>query len=313
MSLLHPRHPHEPPFVGVEPYQTILSGNLTLNDAAIEIIDLLLEIPAGFAQCPPHLHTWYELNYVFEGHMQTSFGGSLLDIHAGEFFLIPPGMEHAHTYEPHDPHKGICLRWKVDRGTEVIPLNTFSTYEQLNVLSNWKPGIYADEFGLGHLLMTCFDKAKGNGSSTAALLHIVQVIFAITDLTPERKRWIETETNSDHALLRKVEIYLNDDQSYEVDVHRLAASLHMSYGHLARKYKKLSGHTIMDRMSQIRLERSLELLRCTDQPIQEIAFITGLSSLSYYSRLFKKKYGMSPKEYRDNGKEKGAVPPPHRI
>ncbi|NQX57981.1 AraC family transcriptional regulator [Paenibacillus qinlingensis] len=280
----------------------MLSGNLVLNDAAIEIIDFLLEVPAGFAQCPPHLHTWYELNYVFEGYLKTSFGGSMLDIHAGEFFLIPPGMEHAHVYVPNNPHKGACLRWKVNRGTGDLPVNTFSTFEQLNVLSNWKPGVYDDEFGLGSLLLSCFENTKQNGSSIANLLQIVQVIFSITELSPERKRWIEIETNSDHSLLRKVEIYLNDDQSYAVDVHRLAASLHMSYGHLARKYKKLSGQTIIDRMSQIRLERSLELLRCTDQPIQEIAYVTGLSSLSYYSRLFKKIYGMSPKDYREKNK-----------
>ncbi|NOU69820.1 helix-turn-helix domain-containing protein [Paenibacillus sp. LMG 31461] len=304
MSLLNQRHPQEIPFLGVQPYQTMLSGNLTINDAVVEIIDLLVEVPAGFAQCPPHLHTWYELNYVFEGHMQTSFGGSMMDIHAGEFFLIPPGMEHAHAYEPNDPHKGACLRWRVDHGTAHMPVNTFSTYEQLNVLSRWKPGVYADEFGLGMLLTSCFENAKQKGTSFATLLQVVQAIFSITELSPERKRWTETETNSDHSLLRKVEIYLNDDQSYDVDVHRLAASLHMSYGHLARKYKKLSGQTIIDRMGQIRLERSLELLRSTDQPIQEIAYITGLSSLSYYSRLFKKMYGMSPKEYRDKGKEK---------
>jgi AraC-like DNA-binding protein len=302
MSPLNSHHPQGIILPDVPPYQTMLSGNLTLNDSVIEIIDLLLEVPAGFAQCPPHLHTWYELNYVFEGHLKTSFGGSMLDIHAGEFFLIPPGMEHAHAYEPNDPHKGACLRWTMNRSAGDIPMNTFSTYEQLNVLSSWKPGVYADEFGLGRLLLSCIENAKKNGPSIANLLQIVQVIFSLTELSPERTRWIEFETNSAHSLLRKVEIYLNNDQSYAVDVHQLAASLHMSYGHLARKYKKLSGQTIIDRMSQIRLERSLELLRCTDQPIQEIACITGLSSLSYYSRLFKKIYGMSPKDYREKNK-----------
>ncbi|MDR6550412.1 AraC family transcriptional regulator [Paenibacillus qinlingensis] len=300
---MSPLIPQESPLTDIPPYQTMLSGNIMINDAVIEIIDLLLEVPAGFAQCPAHLHTWYELNYVFKGHMKTSFGGSMLDIHAGEFFLIPPGMEHAHAYEPDDPHTGVCLRWKVDRGTTISSEGTFSTFEQLTVLSNWKPGVYADEFGLGQLLASSFENAKKYGPSVATLLQVVQVIFAITEQSTERKVWIESESSSDYSLLRKVDIYLNDDQSYEVDVHRLASSLHMSYGHLARKYKKLSGHTIKDRMNQIRLERSLELLCNTDQPIQEIAFTTGLSSLSYYSRLFKKTYGISPKAYRNRSNE----------
>ncbi len=84
------------------------------------------------------------------------------------------------------------------------------------------------------------------------------------------------------------------------DVQELAASLHMSYGHLSRLYKKLTGQTIIDRLTKIRLERSVELLCHMDIPIQEVAEKTGFPNPYYFSRLFKTSFGLSPKEYRED-------------
>ena len=61
-----------------------------------------------------------------------------------------------------------------------------------------------------------------------------------------------------------------------------------------------------DYLSRTRIERSIELLRDTDMSLLEIAGLVGFEDQSYFTKVFKKETGLSPKKYRDS---RGARPP----
>ena len=104
---------------------------------------------------------------------------------------------------------------------------------------------------------------------------------------------------SEQNFLIKLNEYISQNL-YKSDytVEDLASDLNISRVQLYRKVKAILGISISDHLNNIRLEKSKELLLKTNQNISEIAFSTGFSSPYYFSNVFKKKYGISPKDFR---------------
>jgi AraC-like DNA-binding protein len=71
----------------------------------------------------------------------------------------------------------------------------------------------------------------------------------------------------------------------------------ISRSKLHRKIKSLSGVTTSDFVNLVRLKKAIALITEKDYRLNEVAFLVGFSSQSYFNRCFKKVYGVSPKEY----------------
>ena len=72
----------------------------------------------------------------------------------------------------------------------------------------------------------------------------------------------------------------------------------MSKYHFIRTFEKTVGATPLEYRNSIRMEHAAELLSEEKLSIDEISRMTGFTSQSYFSSAFKKRYGISPKQYR---------------
>jgi AraC-like DNA-binding protein len=109
-------------------------------------------------------------------------------------------------------------------------------------------------------------------------------------------------TRADEIFLEKViqAIHKNlSDTAFTVD--HLAEALNMSRSSLHRKIKGISELTPNDFIQLVRLKKANELLQEGSYRINEICFLVGFGSSSYFSKSFKKQFGMSPKELRNKG------------
>ncbi len=85
------------------------------------------------------------------------------------------------------------------------------------------------------------------------------------------------------------------NSAYSVDA--LASDLCMSRANLYRKMRTIMGLTPTDFIRNQRLERAAHLLRTTSHSVNEIADMVGFSYASYFTKCFKDKYGVLPKDY----------------
>jgi len=83
----------------------------------------------------------------------------------------------------------------------------------------------------------------------------------------------------------------------ELNVDELASTLGISRVHLYRKVKKLTDMSVSEFVISIKLKKSLEYLRSSGKTITEIAYESGFSSQSYYTRCFKEQFKISPSDY----------------
>jgi AraC-like DNA-binding protein len=104
---------------------------------------------------------------------------------------------------------------------------------------------------------------------------------------------------ADQEFLDKAMAAVSDhmtDSDYSVDA--LAGDLCMSRANLHRKMRTITGQTPTDFIRNKRLERAAQMLRTTSYSVNEIADLVGFSYASYFTKCFKEKYGVMPKDYR---------------
>ena len=105
----------------------------------------------------------------------------------------------------------------------------------------------------------------------------------------------KTETN---PIIKKVCDYVEENLAQDISLEMAADYAGVSSFYLSKLFKEEKGETYINFVSDRRLEKSCQLLESTELSIKEITSEVGYNDQNYYSRIFKTKYGLSPKEYR---------------
>ena len=111
--------------------------------------------------------------------------------------------------------------------------------------------------------------------------------------------------NSCHhkKLVRKACEYIKENYNNpDISLNTVAAHVNLSPTHFSTIFAQEMSVTFIDHLTAVRMEKVKELLVSTDEKIVSIAFSVGYNEPNYLSYLFKKREGMSPKEYRQQKK-----------
>ncbi len=111
---------------------------------------------------------------------------------------------------------------------------------------------------------------------------------------PEVSSVIRREEHFINKVNGIIEEFIEDP---ELNVNGLANKISLSSTQLYRKVKALTGFSTVDYIKEYRLERAAKLLRTTPASVKEVCYKTGFMSPSYFVKCFKKKYGVTPREF----------------
>ena len=141
----------------------------------------------------------------------------------------------------------------------------------------------------------------------ARIENLIEVRKKIRDSykeSPELNYDTIVHSKADENFLNKLIaiIHANIDK-VDLDVDMLALNMNMSRATFYRKVKSISELTPNDFIRLIRLKKAAELLKQKDYRINEIAFIAGFSSSSYFSKCFYKQFGILPKDFYKSNEE----------
>jgi len=102
--------------------------------------------------------------------------------------------------------------------------------------------------------------------------------------------------------LQRVYLEIQQDKNYIEGLSRLVGLSGKSQEHLTREFKRYYGITPSEHINSIRLQEAAYMLRTSQEKIIDIIYECGFQNVSYFNRLFKEKYGIKPREYRDSNK-----------
>lgn len=101
-------------------------------------------------------------------------------------------------------------------------------------------------------------------------------------------------------LTQRTIAYINSDLTANLSLKTISEWLNVNASYLSTLFKREVGITLTDFVNQQRIEQAKKLLIVTDLPIKMIAQQCGISDIYYFSRIFKKRIGSTPKFYREN-------------
>ncbi|WP_160290254.1 AraC family transcriptional regulator [Flavihumibacter solisilvae] len=162
--------------------------------------------------------------------------------------------------------------------------------------------------GLTHFtsLLQVFSHPGEQEGTMENLIHKLDWLLAdsLLNMVYHRSRHPSPQhSNDEDRVLRAVECTLDDlDQLFELETLAKMAGLNTT--RLQTLFKVLFGQTVMQFYRNARLEKARDLVGETSRPLNIIAHTLGFSNANYFSQVFKQKFGLTPKAYRKEYKEK---------
>ena len=100
------------------------------------------------------------------------------------------------------------------------------------------------------------------------------------------------------GLIREAILYIRLNLCGDLSTKDIAAHLNVTPNHLSGRFHTEVGMTISDHIRTQRMEMAADLLRTTNLSVQEIAGTVGIDDAGYFSRQFRRSYGIPPMQYR---------------
>lgn len=104
-----------------------------------------------------------------------------------------------------------------------------------------------------------------------------------------------------NKIIKRVMDYMNHNLAdKDISIKLLADEVYLTPTYLSSLFKKTTGMTIGQYLTEIRMQRAKELLMDPGWKLYQIAGMVGYEDANYFAKTFKKKTGMLPSEYREN-------------
>jgi AraC-like DNA-binding protein len=120
----------------------------------------------------------------------------------------------------------------------------------------------------------------------------------------------EDQRLQDLRWLRRVRDRIDREFAQPLDVEALARGVHMSAGHLSRRFKAAYGESPYSYLMTRRIERAMALLRRGDLGVTDVCWAVGCQSLGTFSTRFTELVGVPPSVYRKQAAHAAAGMPP---
>lgn len=103
-------------------------------------------------------------------------------------------------------------------------------------------------------------------------------------------------------IIRSAVAYIDENYFEDLSLTGLARKFGMESTYFSRTFRRETGENLMVYITRKRMERAEAYIRESDVSLTEIAFLTGYEDYAYFSRVFRKAYGKSPRDYRNGVK-----------
>lgn len=159
--------------------------------------------------------------------------------------------------------------------------------------------VYADLMKQGIQATKLFYDDLSIKMSEHALNSTIDMIRWVNYLL-EKTFAYEEEVEKSATIIDKINKYIREHYMEDIGRNEIAGEFFLTPEYLAKLYKKRTGINLKDYINEYRIEVAKELLKSGEKNISNIAEAVGFNNFSYFSTLFKKITGVSPKEYKNN-------------
>lgn len=277
--------------------QDVINSRKLLSDGKL----ITFRPHTRFIHFPEHCHDYVEVVYMCSGTTTHIVNGKTIRLQQGELLFLSQSAR-----------QEILRAEENDIAVNFVVLPEFFQ-EALSIIGE-------EATPLRRFLLDClFEQNSGPGyllfqvSDNIPIQNLVEnLIFSLLYDTPNRRKvsqmtmtllFLQLLGHTDKLVWDSQEEILQvlryvDEHYVDGSLHEAAALLHSDVSSLSREIRRKSGKTYTELVQEKRLNQAAFLLRTTDRKVEDIALAVGYENISYFHRIFRKEYGVSPRQFR---------------
>lgn len=246
-----------------------------------------------------HYHPEYELTLIVQGRGRRLVGDSHARFEEGDLVFIGPGLPH--TWVSDDKHpmpaKSVVIQFSEAFITKLATLQELSFLPAL--LNKATRAIVCKGSGFRAVAeqMSALPAASGV-DRIAGLLHVLQGLAGLRTSHLASRYYHALKGQVNETRVNQVCAYVQRHANGILTIQKAAALVHLSAPAFCKFFKRATGQTFSDYVNDVRIANVCNQLIASDKYIAEIAFANGFETITYFNRVFFKKTGLRPREYR---------------
>ena len=257
-----------------------------------------------------HMHDCIEIIIITKGSGIQNINGTDYMVKAGDVYIVSKGIAHSIIHSSDMEYYALGfyqeLLYLLGSGLEKIP--GFS-YMFTGSPSDYH-GLYIAKMHLQpHDLINCVDKLIimesefDNYTAGSDVLCRAELIALVVFLSRKFSDFINKDCDTDSKLKAALGVsYMEKYLSEKITLKNISKHVSLSMRHFSRLFNEMYHTSPIDYLMYLRIQHSLSLLKLSKYSITDIAYKSGFSSSSYYSKQFKKITGITPQKYREINK-----------
>ena len=253
-----------------------------------------------FVHFPAHRHNFIEVLYVCEGSVTNIIDGKKVVVGKGELLFL-------NQYTKHE---------LLPAGESDIAINfmilpeffdvTYSMAGRNNVLADFLYFRVAEVLQIQNLLENMiYSLVTGKGENNRINQTTMGLIFLYL---VDSVQYVEMRVPNQYENMISMTALDYIEQKYKTaTLTELCETLHLPMHVLSKMIKKTTGFNFKELLQRKRLNKSVELMCDTDLAISDIIAAVGYENNSYFHRVFKERYHMTPRAFREENRQQAQV------
>ncbi|MBQ4516525.1 MAG: helix-turn-helix transcriptional regulator [Clostridia bacterium] len=229
---------------------------------------------------PPHVHSHIEFAYITDGCLNVTIGENNLELVCGDMAIIMP--YEIHSYKPTGDSKAFII---------ACPPNYFSEYKEILSGKVFVPPYTKFCASQNAIISEIIENDFKDDLKKKALIYC-----SLSDFLNSCE--LQNKKSFEYDLYRKAIVYISENYKENLTLKKTAFDIGVTASHLSRVLNSDEKPGFTEILNSLRINAAKRMLQQQNIPITEIALETGFGSIRNFNRIFKKYFGMNPRDVR---------------
>jgi AraC-like DNA-binding protein len=264
-----------------------------INGLYINRIGIFPNAANHFYKRPHGLTKAVVMIHCVDGEGWIKIQDKVITLKIGEAFFIPAGMTHSYGASKNKPWSIYWMHIAGNKKNDLISLfNQKSDHGAIKV-------VYSEErMGLFHQIIEIF--SKGFSLSNLQLANLILLHYLGTFLSADSFNGLSAESPGKDDMINEAILFMQRNLNRQVIIEDMARHVGKSASFFFKKFKKDTGYSPIAYFNFLKIQLACQLIHANTLTISEIGSKIGVDDPYYFSRLFKKLMGVSPRQYRNS-------------
>ncbi len=255
----------------------------------------------NFQTLPAHTHDYYEFYLFLEGDLDLEISGHARPLHPGDMVLVPPGVSHHALMHSSDrPYRRFVLWVSQEYAARLLKESPDYVFLMQRAATSGRCYYHFHEAEFSSIqsrLIRLLEEFHSNryGRNAAVYLALNDLLLYMNRIIYEREHPVVSGSGD---LMQEIMLFIDEHLTEDLSLDVLADHVCLSKYYIAHYFKDSLGISIHQYITKKRLQSCSEAI-AAGSDITRTFDEYGFRDYSSFYRMFRKEYGMSPREFQE--------------